>query len=82
MSNEKKGLALKKINFILMGIAVVLIVVGLALMSGATTIDKFNPEIFSPRRITVAPIVALSGFALMIAGIIWKPKNENEEDEK
>ena len=78
MSNEKKGFALGKINFILMGISIALVVVGFFLMSGSATELEFNPDIFSARRIKVAPIVCLSGFVLMIAAIIWKPKEQKE----
>ncbi|MDE6782415.1 MAG: DUF3098 domain-containing protein, partial [Paramuribaculum sp.] len=42
------SLPLKKINFIIMAVAIVGIVVGFALMAGGATDDgSFNPEIFS-----------------------------------
>ncbi|HPO47998.1 MAG TPA: DUF3098 domain-containing protein, partial [Paludibacteraceae bacterium] len=41
-------------NFILMGIAVLLIILGFVLMHGSTTTLEFNPNIFSFRRITLA----------------------------
>ena len=31
----------------------------------------FNEEVFSDRRITVAPLVVLLGFAIEIIGISW-----------
>lgn len=79
MSNEKKGLALQKINFILMGISVGLIVIGFFLMSGsATTEAGFEPAIFSFQRIKLAPMVVLSGFLLMIVAIIWNPDRKKQ----
>lgn len=68
---------LPKLNSILIAIAFVVIVVGFALMvgepSGAT---EYNPDIFSPRRITVGPMISLGGFVLMIVAILYKGKNK------
>ncbi|MBQ7698267.1 MAG: DUF3098 domain-containing protein [Paludibacteraceae bacterium] len=66
---------LPKQNSILIAISFVVIVVGFCLMigepSGAT---EYNPDIFSVRRITVGPMVALAGFVLMVVAILWKKK--------
>ena len=67
---------LKKMNFILMGIAVLLIILGFVLMHGSTTTLEFNPDIISFRRITLAPIICMIGFVLMVVAILWKPKND------
>lgn len=49
-------------------IGLLFIIAGLWLMSGeSTTETSFNPDIFSPRRIRLAPIVCLIGF--LIEGI-------------
>ena len=49
-------------------IGLLFIIAGLCLMSGeSTTETAFNPEIFSERRIRLAPIVCLIGF--LIEGI-------------
>lgn len=65
-----------KLNFILMGICVALIIVGFALMSGGGSSDaSFNPEIFSTRRIVVGPLLAFLGFLCMAFAIIRKPKD-------
>ncbi|MDD3406373.1 MAG: DUF3098 domain-containing protein [Sphingobacteriia bacterium] len=69
---------LRKKNFILIGIAVLLILTGFILMCGSTTTLEFNPDIFSFRRITLAPIVCMLGFVLMVVGILWKPKKTNK----
>lgn len=69
---KMKDFALGKLNFLLIAVAVVLIVVGFMLMSGGGSTDgvSFNPEIFSKRRIAVAPIVTMAGFILMVFGIL------------
>lgn len=75
----KKDFAFGKENFILIAVAVVCIVAGFMLMSGGGSDDgvSFNPEIFSARRIVVAPIVTMIGFLMMIFGIL---KNSKEKE--
>ena len=54
-------------------LAVVFIVVGYLLMSGpGSTEQTFNPNIFSFRRIVVAPVLCLIGYLLIIVGILKK----------
>lgn len=74
----KKDFAFGKENFILIAIAVVCIVVGFLLMSGGGSTDgvSFNPEIFSARRIVVAPLVTMIGFVMMIFGILKNSKGK------
>jgi len=76
----KKDFAFGKENFILIGVAVAVIIIGFVLMSGGGSEDgvSFNPEIFSARRIVVAPIVTFIGFALMIVAILKKSKDKAE----
>jgi hypothetical protein len=76
MKEEKKGFALSKKNFILMGISFGLIVLGFILMTGSASETVFNPDIFSTRRITIGPMMSLAGFVLMVVAILWKPKND------
>jgi membrane-bound ClpP family serine protease len=65
-------------NYMLMIIGMVVIIFGFILMSGGGSKDPnvFNPEIFSARRITVAPIVVMLGFVIEIAAILRKTKEE------
>jgi len=65
---------LGKINLILIAVGFVIIVLGFVLMTGSTTGTEFNPDIYSTRRITVAPIVAVIGFIFIIFAILYKPK--------
>lgn len=73
-----EGFALGKENLKLMVIGFVIIVVGFLLMTGGKSSDPsvFNAEIFSFRRITLAPMVVLFGFLFEIYAIIKKPKAE------
>lgn len=74
--NQKSGdFAFAKINFIILSIGVIVLIIGFLLMIGGASDDPnvFNPEVFSQRRITVAPIVILIGFAAVLYGIMKKP---------
>lgn len=68
--------ALGKENFRLLLIAFAIIVIGFILMVGGKSEDPtvFNPEIFSFRRITLAPVVVLFGFMFVIFAIMKKAK--------
>mgnify|MGYP001157832747 CR=1 FL=1 len=77
---SKKNLAFQKTNLIITAVAVLIIIIGFVLMSGpSTTLEGFETDIFSARRIKAAPIVCLIGFALMIVGILYPDKvNKNK----
>lgn len=66
-----------KINLILIAVSVLVIVLGLCLMVGAPSgATEYNPDIFSCRRITVGPMIALAGFVMMIVAIVVKGKRK------
>lgn len=71
-----------KKNYILMVVSVVIIILGFVLMSGGESADgvTFNPEMFSWRRIVLAPAVCVVGFALMVYAILAKPSKDNDDD--
>ena len=78
---DKRNFAFDKTNFILLAIGVLIIVLGFILMGGAGSTDTaFNPDIFSFKRITVAPMVCLVGFVSIIYAVIRKPKDNETED--
>ena len=80
---DKKTLAFGKKNYILLGIGMAIIILGFILMSGSgSTETHFEPDIFSVRRIKVAPAVCFFGFIFMIYGILCKPKSNNNEVEE
>lgn len=69
-----------RINFIMMGACVLMIIIGFALMSGggAASETEFNPEIFSTRRLVVGPTIAFLGFLCMAFAIIWTPRSSKK----
>lgn len=74
---KKKDLAFGKMNFILLSVGMAVVIIGFILMSGAGSTDEaYNPDIFSPMRIKVAPIVCLLGFVSMIYAVVHKPKDK------
>ncbi len=77
---EKSNFALGKLNFAVCGVAVLLVLLGFILMGGeSSSIESgFNPDIFSTRRIVVAPMLCLVGFLMMIVGILL-PHNKTDE---
>lgn len=72
-SNENdKTMPLTVKNYILLLVGAVVIVVGFILMSGGTkaTPEEFSYDIFSWRRITLAPLLVIGGFAFEIFAIM------------
>jgi hypothetical protein len=85
MTNHKKenkpDFALTKENYILLIIGFIIIITGYLLMLGGGSDDpnQFNEkELFSFRRITLAPILILFGFIFEIFAIMKKPKQDKE----
>ena len=80
-STEKESFALAKENYILLVIGFAIIVLGFVLMIGGKSEDPtiFNEEqIFSFRRITLAPIIVLAGFIFEIWAIMKKPRSDSK----
>jgi membrane-bound ClpP family serine protease len=73
------GFALGKENYRLMAIGFAIIVLGFILLAGGGSDDPevFNPDIFSFRRLTLAPLILLFGFIFEIYAIMKKPKSDN-----
>lgn len=70
-------LCLGKLNFIIMGIAALMILVGFMMTAGpASTPEQFNPDVFSNMRVIYGPTVCFFGYLLMIVGICVKSKKE------
>ena len=73
---------LTKINYIMMGICLLLIVVGFWLMTGSANVgDTFNQDLFESSRVTTGPIIAFLGFVLMAFAIIYRKKDDNDKTE-
>lgn len=71
---KKEGFAFGKINYRLLMIGIALVAIGFVLMIGGGSEDPnvFSQDIFSFRRITLAPFLVLSGFAVVMYGIMKK----------
>ncbi len=75
--NKPNPFLFDKQNYILMIIGILTIGIGFILMAGGKSDDPniFNPEeVYSMRRITIAPIVVLLGFLIEIFAIFHKSK--------
>ncbi|MCH8546080.1 MAG: DUF3098 domain-containing protein [Cryomorphaceae bacterium] len=66
-----------KKNYIIMLVGLVFIAVGYILMSGGGSEDPnvFNPEIFSFRRIRLAPLLIIFGFVIQVVAIFTPNKS-------
>lgn len=75
-TNETERFALDKQNYRLIIIGCVTVLIGFILMMGGGSEDPnvFNEEIFSARRITVAPITVMAGYMFIIYAIMKRPK--------
>lgn len=87
LSLEKTSMAnrpFSRINFIMMGCCLLLIIIGFLLMAGpgSTVEGGFNPDIFSTRRIVAGPTLAFLGFLLMAFAIVWRPGKEKKQSDK
>jgi hypothetical protein len=84
MSNSQKNSPpiFRKFNYILMIIGIVLLAIGYILLAGGGSEDPnvFNPEIFSTRRIVVAPIIMLVGLVTGIFAIMYHPKTKPSQE--
>lgn len=81
---DKKDFAFKKLNYIICAVSVLIIILGFLLMTGPSSSIEggFEPDIFSTRRVVIAPMVCFIGFLLMIVGILYTQKTSEKEDAK
>ena len=80
---DKRKFAFDKTNFILLAIGMLVVIVGFILMTGpSSTPTNFEPDIFSVRRIKVAPVVCMLGFVFMIYAVLRSPKDKGVSQEK
>ena len=74
MKNNK--FAFGKRNYKFMVVGIIFIALGFILMSGGGSDDPnvFNEEIYSFRRIRIAPLIVIIGFAIEIYAILTNPE--------
>ena len=70
--------ALPKKNFVLILIGLGIMILGYILLPGGGSDDPnvFNYDMFSFRRLVLAPVVILAGFGFEIYAIMKKPKKQ------
>jgi len=79
-TNENQ-FAFTKENYLYLIIGFIIIIIGFILMIGGKSEDPnvFNEEeIFSFRRITLAPIIVMAGFIFEIWAIMKRPGNKKQ----
>ena len=66
----------KKKNYMILIAGIVLILLGITLMIGGGSEDptQFSEEIFNFQRLTLAPILIISGFVMGVFAIMYKSK--------
>ena len=77
---DKRNFAFDKMNYILLAAGMVVVIIGFLLMTGpSSSATTYEPDIFSVRRIKVAPVVCLLGFVSMVYAVVRKPKDQREK---
>ena len=73
---KKKQFLFSKKRYQILFLSILIIGVGFLLMSGggSNNPDIFNNEIYSFRRIRLAPLVVISGFIMCIVSILYRDK--------
>ncbi|MCQ2299802.1 MAG: DUF3098 domain-containing protein [Bacteroidales bacterium] len=72
------------LNYILMGVGLVLLAIGYILLCGGGSDDPntFNPAMFDGRRLVAAPVMIILGFVVEIAAIMIKSGKKEAEETK
>ncbi|MBL7802235.1 MAG: DUF3098 domain-containing protein [Saprospiraceae bacterium] len=68
-------------NFLYFGIGLLLVLLGLAAMTGGAQTNPnewHGEELYSFRRITLAPLMIVAGFVVVAIGIFKRPKNTED----
>jgi hypothetical protein len=77
-NNKNLGFAFGLLNYVLMGVGLVILALGYILLSGGGSDDPntFNPAMFDNRRLVVAPILIVVGFVVEILAIMYKARKK------
>ena len=72
MTPENPRMPLTRKNYIILAIGFAVVLLGFILMAGggSHSATEFNYDMFSFRRITLAPILVVGGFVVEIYGIL------------
>ena len=78
---NREKFAFDKTNFILLAVGMAVVILGFVLMTGPlSSPTHFEPDIFSVRRIRVAPVICLLGFVSIIYAVLRRPRDVRKED--
>lgn len=76
---DRQKFAFDKTNFILLAIGMAVVILGFVLMTGpSSTPTHFEADIFSVRRIRVAPVICLLGFVSIIYAVVRRPQTKGQ----
>ena len=77
-NTKNLGFAFGLLNYVLMGVGLVILALGYILLSGGGSDDPntFNPAMFDNRRLVVAPILIVVGFVVEILAIMYKARKK------
>ena len=78
---KKDSFVFSRLNYQLLIAGLVVIFIGFLLMAGGGSDDptKFDPGMFSFRRVTFGPIIVLIGFIIDGVAIMYRPKPKKED---
>ena len=78
---DKRDFAFDKVNYILLAVGMAVVVIGFLLMSGSgSTETAYNADIFSTRRIKVAPLVCLIGIVSMLYAVVRSQQDKERAE--
>jgi len=79
--DNKSAFLFTKENYYIMIAGLALIAIGFFLMIGGGSDDPavFNDAIFDAQRLTISPLLLLSGYALQIVAIFYRKKDSTKE---
>ena len=73
-NNNQKSFLSRRTDSLVLLLSSVLVISGFILMAGeSTTETAFCQDVFSRRRIEIAPLLCLAGYLLMMVGVVWRP---------
>jgi Protein of unknown function (DUF3098) len=80
VSRPMTSFAFGRQNYMFLLIGVACLVLGYITLSGGGSTDPnvFSEELFSPRRMVVAPIILIIGYGIVAYAIMLRPKKEDE----
>jgi peptidoglycan/LPS O-acetylase OafA/YrhL len=70
-SSKPTGPVFGRINYILVGVSLLVVIIGFMMMTGKT-------DIYSTTKVSIAPITVIIGFCIGIAAIFYRKEEKSE----